>query len=300
MFQRALICTLLTLLALPASAAPAKVERRCGWFENPTPANATLTDRDGVWEIASQGGYQAEGEWPTFNDQQWVRTNNYSGYGCACVSANADPQTHRLDQLHKAKARPLSACRNDPSLYEPLREEAGVPVLPMDSPRFKAQGFSLQYPKGWKLGQAQNCLTLDHPKKRPQEEYTLHLCLQQGSLEQAAEGLFFYQENGVWMRSAGRDEPSPVQEISGPGWKGLLAYQTCGISDGDTGFHAYGGTCLMALIDSGQRQVVADSVGFFQDFATLRAILYSIRFDPATSGAIEPALRMFDKSSKGG
>ena len=59
MFQRALICTLLTLLALPASAAPAKVERRCGWFENPTPANATLTDRDGVWEIASQGGYQA-------------------------------------------------------------------------------------------------------------------------------------------------------------------------------------------------------------------------------------------------
>ncbi|WP_339070163.1 DUF4087 domain-containing protein [Pseudomonas idahonensis] len=281
MFQRALICTLLTLLALPASAAPAKVERRCGWFENPTPANATLTDRDGVWEIASQGGYQAEGEWPTFNDQQWVRTNNHYGYGCACVSANADPQTHRLDHLHKAKARPLSACRDDPSLYEPLREEAGVPVLPMDSPRFKAQGFSLQYPKGWKLGQAQNCLTLDHPKKRPQEEYTLHLCLQQGSLEQAAEGLFFYQENGVWMRSAGRDEPSPVQEISGPGWKGLLAYQTCGISDGDTGFHAYGGTCLMALIDSGQRQVVADSVGFFQDFATLRAILYSIRFDPA-------------------
>lgn len=284
MLQRVMLCTLLTVFALPAFAAPAKVERRCGWFKNPTPANATLTDRDGVWEIASQGGYQAEGDWPTFNDQQWVRTNNHSGYGCACVSASADPQTHRLDQLHKAQARPLSACRNDPSLYEPLREEAGVPVLPMDSPRFKGQGFSLQYPKGWKLGQAQNCLTLDHPKKRPQEEYTLHLCLQQGSLEQAAEGLFFYQENGVWMRSAGRDEPSPVQEISGPGWKGLQAYQTCGISDGDTGFHAYGGTCLMALIDSGQRQVVADSVGFFQDFATLRAILYSIRFDPAPAG----------------
>ncbi|WP_256674571.1 DUF4087 domain-containing protein [Pseudomonas sp. LD120] len=164
MLQCALICTLLTLIALPASAAPAKVERRCGWFKNPTPANATLTDHDGVWDIATQGGYQAEGDWPTFNDQQWVRTNNHYGYGCACVSANADPQTHRLDQLHKAKARPLSACRDDPSLYEPLREEAGVPVLPKDSPRFKAQGFSLQYPKGWKLGQAQNCLTLDHPK----------------------------------------------------------------------------------------------------------------------------------------
>lgn len=280
MLQRVMLCTLLTVFALPAFAAPAKVERRCGWFENPTPANATLTDRDGVWEIASQGGYQAEGDWPTFNDRQWVRTNNHYGYGCACVSASADPQTHRLDQLHKAKARPLSACRSDPSLYEPLREEGGIPVLPKDSPRFKGLGFSLQYPKGWKLSQAQNCLTLDHPKKRPQEEYTLHLCLQQGSLEQAAEELFFYQENGVWMRSAGRDAPSPVQDISGPGWKGLRAYQTCGISDEETGFHAYGGTCLMALLDSGRRQVVADSVGFFQDFATLDAILHSIRFDP--------------------
>ncbi|WP_265534692.1 DUF4087 domain-containing protein [Pseudomonas saponiphila] len=280
MLQRVMLCTLLSVFTLSTFAAPAKVERRCGWFENPTPANATLTDRDGVWEIASQGGYQAEGDWPTVNDQQWVRTNNHYGYGCACVSASADPRTHRLDQLHKAQARPLSVCRSDPRLYEPLREEDGIPVLPKDSPRFKGPGFSLQYPKGWKLGQTQNCLTLDHPKKRPQEEYTLHLCLRQGSLEQAAEELFFYQENGVWMRSAGRDAPSPVQDLSGPGWKGLRAYQTCGISDEETGFHAYGGTCLMALLDSGQRQVVADSVGFFQDFATLDAILHSIRFAP--------------------
>ena len=248
MLQRVMLCTLLTVIALPAFAAPAKVERRCGWFENPTPANATLTDRDGVWEIASQGGYQAEGEWPTFNDQQWVRTNNHYGYGCACVSASADPRTHRLDQLHKAKARPLSACRNDPSLYEPLPEEAGKPVLPQGSPRFQGQGFSLQYPKGWTLNQTQNCLTLDHPKKRPGEEYTLQLCLQQGSLEQAAEGLFFYLENGVWMRSAGRDEPSPVLEVNGPGWQGLLAYQTCGISDEETGFHAVG--CLLYTSDA--------------------------------------------------
>ncbi|RBJ73722.1 DUF4087 domain-containing protein, partial [Pseudomonas sp. MWU12-2534b] len=28
----------------------------------------------------------------------------------------------------------------------------------------------------------------------------------------------------------------------------------------------------------------ADSVGCFQDFATLMAILYSIRFDPAPAG----------------
>lgn len=55
MFQRTLLCTLLSVIVLPAIAAPAKVERRCGWFENPTPANATLADRDGLWEIATQG-----------------------------------------------------------------------------------------------------------------------------------------------------------------------------------------------------------------------------------------------------
>ncbi len=53
--QHCLLALTLACLALPAHAA-AKVERRCGWFENPTPANATLTDRDGTWEIASQGG----------------------------------------------------------------------------------------------------------------------------------------------------------------------------------------------------------------------------------------------------
>ena len=40
-----------------------KSETRCGWFSDPTPANASLYDRDGEWIIAVQGGYQAEGDW---------------------------------------------------------------------------------------------------------------------------------------------------------------------------------------------------------------------------------------------
>ena len=38
-----------------------KVETRCGWFSNPTPANASLYDSQREWIISVQGGYEAEG-----------------------------------------------------------------------------------------------------------------------------------------------------------------------------------------------------------------------------------------------
>ena len=53
MFIAALVAALL-------AAAPAP-ERRCGWLQNPTPANYWLIDRDGEWTIGAQGGYQAPG-----------------------------------------------------------------------------------------------------------------------------------------------------------------------------------------------------------------------------------------------
>ncbi|MBL7685903.1 MAG: DUF4087 domain-containing protein, partial [Deltaproteobacteria bacterium] len=39
-----------------------KYETRCGWIDNPTPANWDLTDRDRTWTIGVQGGVQAEGD----------------------------------------------------------------------------------------------------------------------------------------------------------------------------------------------------------------------------------------------
>src|SRR6266536_2441789 len=45
-------------------------ETRCGWFSNPTPANAWLWDREGEWIIGVQGDFQAEGEWPYFKPRQ--------------------------------------------------------------------------------------------------------------------------------------------------------------------------------------------------------------------------------------
>jgi len=32
-------------------------ETRCGWFSNPTPANAWLWDREAEWIIGVQGGF---------------------------------------------------------------------------------------------------------------------------------------------------------------------------------------------------------------------------------------------------
>src|SRR5215210_2248716 len=77
------------LAARPGTAGASgavRAETRCGWFDNPTPANASLHDREDEWIIAVQGGHQAEGDWPEFGPKQWVETNVHYGYGCACLT----------------------------------------------------------------------------------------------------------------------------------------------------------------------------------------------------------------------
>jgi hypothetical protein len=108
----------LSMFALPTSAQNvSKPEDRCGWFTNPTPANAWLIDRDGQWTISVQGGHQAEGYWPEFPAKQWVRTNAGSyGYGCACVKVLVDRETKYVKQIVSSKTKPLAACKKDKSL----------------------------------------------------------------------------------------------------------------------------------------------------------------------------------------
>lgn len=103
----------------PETATSGKFENRCGWFINPTPANASLEDRDGEWIIGVQGGYQAEGDYPEFDDDNWVKTNVNYGYGCACMRVKVDFKTHRVLEIASATAKPLAACRKDPALKEP-------------------------------------------------------------------------------------------------------------------------------------------------------------------------------------
>jgi hypothetical protein len=118
-------CLLLAAVALAggrqgaravAEAPEAGYETRCGWFSNPTPANASLFDRDGEWIIGVQGGFQAEGDWPEFGPRQWVKTNVNYGHGCACLRVRVDRESERVLEIKSARARPLSACRRDRAL----------------------------------------------------------------------------------------------------------------------------------------------------------------------------------------
>lgn len=115
-----------TLLACTVAAMaqntvqrPAPLENRCGWFHNPTPGNATLTDRDGEWVIATQGGASAEGDWPVFTDAQWKKTNGHYGHGCACMKVVVDRSEQRVLRIASATAKPLKACREDRALPKP-------------------------------------------------------------------------------------------------------------------------------------------------------------------------------------
>ena len=56
-----LSAALFPLAVQGANAPEAAVERRCGWFVNPTPSNYWLRDREATWILSAQGGYEAEG-----------------------------------------------------------------------------------------------------------------------------------------------------------------------------------------------------------------------------------------------
>jgi len=114
---------LLALAAPLVGAAAAKpAQTRCGWFVNPTPANAWLIDRDGEWTVALQGGHQAEGDWPAPpSKKEWVAPEGDDrgyGYGCACMKVITGPD-HTVVRILSAKGKPLAQCRRDRALTEP-------------------------------------------------------------------------------------------------------------------------------------------------------------------------------------
>jgi hypothetical protein len=104
---------------LPNKTLSTDFETRCGWLDNPTPANIWLYDRDGQWIIGVQGGYQLQDDMalPDFKPRQWVLTNVGSyGYGCACLRLRVNKQTHEVLEIKSSRARPLATCRQDQSL----------------------------------------------------------------------------------------------------------------------------------------------------------------------------------------
>lgn len=111
-------------LAWPTSGVFAKgtTQKRCGWLENPTPANWWLRDRDGEWTLSVQGGYQVPGiaEMPDMTTKGWVVTNAGGyGYGCACMEVQVNKKTHDVTRLISAHPLPIKQCKADRTLPAP-------------------------------------------------------------------------------------------------------------------------------------------------------------------------------------
>ena len=112
-----MVMPVLALLAAAAASAHMP-ERRCGWLVNPTPANWSLIDRDGEWELGAQGGWQAPGldAMPDMTTRGWVETNGAYGHGCACLGVATDRRHRRVTRIFSARPMPLGVCRADPHL----------------------------------------------------------------------------------------------------------------------------------------------------------------------------------------
>lgn len=104
-----------------ASTCLASAENRCGWIENPTPANWWLTDRDGSWTIMVQGGYEAEGMdmIGDISAGDYVATNGNYGYACACMEVTADAENSRITMIHSFRQLSIAKCENDSALPRP-------------------------------------------------------------------------------------------------------------------------------------------------------------------------------------
>lgn len=98
-----------------ASPIPPRPLRRCGWLENPTPGNFWLRDRDGEWELATQGGYEAPGfdTLPDMSTRGTVETNGPHGYSCGCVTMTVDKRTKRATRVFGGRPLALKQCRAD-------------------------------------------------------------------------------------------------------------------------------------------------------------------------------------------
>jgi hypothetical protein len=113
----AIVC----LASVPALSA----ELRCGWYENPTPGNLMLTDKDGMWWITSQMQFNGpdaadSDKAPSFDTKQYVQTQaNGYGYGCACLTVATDPKDKRITRVYSGSILPIARCKQDRSLPGP-------------------------------------------------------------------------------------------------------------------------------------------------------------------------------------
>jgi hypothetical protein len=51
--------------------------------------------------------------------REWVKTNGYYGYGCACMDMVVDPASGDVLRISAAKPKRLAICRRDRKLPSP-------------------------------------------------------------------------------------------------------------------------------------------------------------------------------------
>lgn len=124
-------------------------------------------------------------------------------------------------------------------------------------------GIEFSYPRARKVRigcrGSRNCVALME-KSMTRSDYLIAFEVFDGDLETVArEKAVFEKENNGWI-ARGRFGNHPVEPLAGPGWQGLKATVTCGISD-SAGFHAGAGECLWVVLSNGKRSVVGDTQG---------------------------------------
>jgi hypothetical protein len=115
--KKTILGALLALLATGTITEAA--EMRCGWLQNPTPANWWLDDSEGTWTLMTQGGdTEPDGfdQIPDISAGDYVRTNGNYGYACACMKVETDASQGRIVAIHTFRQLPISQCSNDQAL----------------------------------------------------------------------------------------------------------------------------------------------------------------------------------------
>ena len=113
-----MIRTAVLVMTLAAPVQAQVFETRCGWLDNPSPANWWLTDADGSWTLSvqGQGAPPASFDFEWQGARSWVETNGSYGFGCACMDVAVNHETRWIEAAQSVRWLPLSRCDADPAL----------------------------------------------------------------------------------------------------------------------------------------------------------------------------------------
>jgi hypothetical protein len=117
----------LSIVLVMISFTSVAEEIRCGWLDNPTPANVWLVDKEGQWVISTQGLENSLSDqsmdlvYQAFkNERQYVRTNGNHGFSCACLTLETDKSDHSVTHVSESKQLDLKRCLEDTAITKDI------------------------------------------------------------------------------------------------------------------------------------------------------------------------------------